>query len=549
MRSGSGIVRRLPFRDRLLDGAPPCAAERGFHILPARRSATNGSGFAAVARRTGVQRGFRRTVERCPLALLVCLIALAVPAQLRGSEGSPKAFRETTVAAPAASVPPSVPPSVPSSVPPSGVPSSAPAAADRTAGEKADTAPIDSTPEWESAVRRLLRRLDADELAQRDAAEMELVRMGPAVLPLLRGAEPRLSPEARARVARVVQQLQRIDGLTGVQASIVELEKRRAPVSKILAELERQSGNRIVDYRAQFHQVAIDPVVELQFSEAPFWQALDETLDAAKLTVYAFGTPRAICVVARPEGHAPRRAGACYRGPFRFEAVAIRAQRNPRQPSADGLTVEIELSWEPRVQPIVLRQSLADLSAKLDTGEMLASAQQAGSVEIADFADRTAQRLQLPLPLPPRSAKRLSLLQGRLHAVLPGRPETFVFDGLGGGRPIVKRGAAAVAIVEQTRQRGDQFEVRLTVRFDNPGEALATHRGWIFRNPARLRTADGRLLSPASAETVKQSLREVGISYSFEYSGEPGAAQFIYQTPTILAAADFDYELTDLPLP
>jgi len=106
-----------------------------------------------------------------------------------------------------------------------------------------------------------------------------------------------------------------------------------------------------------------------------------------------------------------------------------------------------------------------------------------------------------------------------------------------------------VAIVEQTRQRDDQFEVRLTVRFDNPGEALATHRGWIFRNPARLRTADGRLLSPASAETVKQSLREVGISYSFEYSGEPGAAQFIYQTPTILAAADFEYELTDLPLP
>lgn len=540
MRSGSGIVRRLPFRvrfrDHSIEGPPSSHGNRDNNRIALRESV--GPSVAAADRRIRLCHGLRRVLHRYPLVLLLCLIvSAAVPTQLICGEGPPKVSRETIVASPTASVPPSA------------VPSPSPAAAERTVADQTDTSPIESTPEWESAVRRLLRRLDADELAQRDAAEMELVRMGPAVLTVLRGAEPRLSPEARTRIARVVQQLQRIDGLTGAQGSMIELEKRRGPVSKVLAELERQSGNRIVDYRAQFHQVALDPVVELQFSGTPFWQALDETLDAAKLTVYAYGVPRAICVVARPEGLGPRRAGACYRGPFRFEAVAIRAQRNPRQPSADGLTVEIELSWEPRVQPIVLRHGLADLSAKLDTGETLASAQKAGSVEIADFADRTAQRLQLPLPLPPRSAKRLSLLQGRLHALLPGRPETFVFDGLGGGRPIVKRGAAAAAVVEQIRQRGDQFEVRLTVRFDNPGEALATHRGWIFRNPARLRTADGRLLSPTSAETVKQSLREVGINYAFEYVGEPGAAQFIYQTPTILAAADFDYELIELPLP
>lgn len=541
MRSGSGIVRRFLFGDGPLVRVPPTQSDRA----TGRRNFRGilAEGHAAFKQKRVVPRHLG-TMTRSPLGLLVCLAFLAAAWPLWAGEGLSRPAKETIVAAPDAVAPrPGAAPAAAASA------AAATGTADKTAGDQAEAAPIDSTPEWESAVRRLLRRLDADELAQRDAAETELVRMGPAVLPLLRGAEPRLSPEARTRVARVVQQLQRIDGLTGAEASIIDLEKHRAPVSKILAELERQSGNRIVDYRAQFHQVAIDPVVEVQFAATPFWQALDETLDAAKLTVYAYGAPRAICVVARPEGLGPRRAGACYRGPFRFEAVAIRAQRNPRQPSADGLTVEIELSWEPRVQPIVLRHSLADLSAKLDTGETLASAQQAGSVEIADFADRTAQRLQLPLPLPPRSAKRLSLLQGQLHAVLPGRPETFVFDALGGARPIVKRGTAAAVVVEQSRQRGDQFEVRLTVRFDNPGEALATHRGWIFRNPARLRTAEGRLLSPTSAETVKQSLREVGISYSFEYAGAPGAAQFIYQTPTILAAVDFDYELTDLPLP
>lgn len=522
----------------------------GSRIRPKRAKHAVGrfAGPEVAGRRMVVGAGIGRTTQRLrPVGLWVCLSFLVMPAWLWGGEGLPKHSKETIAASPAAAPAPptaSVPAPGSPSVSPSALPSALPAAAD-----KSDTVPIDSTPEWESAVRRLLRQLDADELAQRDAAETELVRMGPAALPLLRGAEPRLSAEARTRVARVVQQLQRIEGLTGAEASVVELEKRRAPVSKILAELERQSGNRIIDYRAQFHQVAIDPQVEVQFRETPFWQALDETLDAARLTVYAYGAPRAICVVARPEGHGPRRAGACYRGPFRFEAVAIRAQRNPRQPSADGLTVEIELSWEPRVQPIVLRHSLADLSAKLDTGESLASAQQAGAVEIADFADRTAQRLQLPLPLPPRSAKRLALLQGRLHTVLPGRPETFVFDGMGGARPVAKRGAAAVVVVEQSRQRNDQLEVRLTLRFDNPGEALATHRGWVFRNPARLRTADGRLLSPIGAETVKQSLREVGISFTFDYSGEPNAVQFIYQTPTILAVADFDYELSDLPLP
>src|SRR5574340_912747 len=73
-------------------------------------------------------------------------------------------------------------------------------------------------------VRRLVRQLDAAQLAQREAAEAALVKLGPKVVDLLPGASERTSAEVLQRLGRVRQQLQRSAAEAAVQPAKITLQ-------------------------------------------------------------------------------------------------------------------------------------------------------------------------------------------------------------------------------------------------------------------------------------------------------------------------------------
>ena len=101
----------------------------------------------------------------------------------------------------------------------------------------------------------------------------------------------------------------------------------RCRFPRVLASLQEQSGNKIIDYRAQFGQPADDPELKIQFNKTPFWQALDQVLDQARLTVYPYGDEPGLNVVGRSLGQLLRAQNAVYSGPFRFEPMRLVAQR------------------------------------------------------------------------------------------------------------------------------------------------------------------------------------------------------------------------------
>jgi len=398
-------------------------------------------------------------------------------------------------------------------------------------------------------VRRLVQQLDAPTLAQREAAEEALTRLGTAVLPFLPQPDPRGSAEVRLRLERVRRVLEQQAAQRAAEASLVTLSADGMALSKVLSELERQSGNRIVDSRRELGQPVDDVAIHAEFDKTPFWKALDQVLDEARLTVYPYATDRAIHLVARPEGQAPRGRAACYSGPFRFEPLRVVAQRNLREPEGDSLRVAIEVAWEPRLRPIGLDHPIARLDAADETGAAIAPLDAQAVYEVTTHDEAAAAELVVPLKLPPRRVERIDRLRGAIRAMLPGAIETFRFDKLLESKGVEQRRGAATVTLVGVRRNNELWQVLVRVRYDDAGESLQSHRGWIFRNEACLEAPDGAKLAYDALETTAQSRNEVGITYGFALDEPPAKMTFVYRTPGTIVPARFEYQFGPIELP
>jgi hypothetical protein len=257
-------------------------------------------------------------------------------------------------------------------------------------------------------VRRLVRQLDDNQLATRQAAEQGLVELGSPILELLPVPVRDTSAEVKVRLERIRKTLEAAASEAAAQPSRVTL-RGPLPLSAALAELQQQTGNRIVDFRRRFGQQPADPSLTLDLDRMPFWPALDAVLDQAALTIYNFsGESGALAVVGRDPDEQSRAAQAVYQGLFRIEVLRVQAIRELRNPANDSLRLTLELSWEPRVSPILLRIPLADLRATDETGAPLAVGSQRASLEVPIESTIPAAEVQVPLELPDRRTDKIA---------------------------------------------------------------------------------------------------------------------------------------------
>jgi len=397
-------------------------------------------------------------------------------------------------------------------------------------------------------VRSLVRQLSSDVAAEREAAEQQLIGLGPQVLDLLPTIDDRTPAELRLRLQRVSESLQKAAAEAAGKASTVTL-KGKMPLSKAMEAIEAQTGNAIIDYRRNFQQQAPDPELELDLDKVPFWQALDRVLDQAKLTVYGFPDRPGVAVVNRDNTQVPRLNGAvAYAGPFRIEAVNLTSQRSLSFPSTSRLQVGLDMTWEPRLNPIAISVPLLDVTASLDDGKAL---------EIASLGDQGVElgpgsyttEIHLPFELPPRSAKSISNLQSEFGALVPGRMEAFRFTDLKAGKREAQRRAKATVTLDSLRKNNDLWEARVILGFDEAAGALESYRGWVFNNPCYLVDANGQKVEPDLTETVRQTENEVGIAYYFEAPADLAGYQLVYETPTVIMQLELKFTLKNLDLP
>ena len=415
------------------------------------------------------------------------------------------------------------------------------------------TALVGQTPTAEAdtlkvEVRKLVHQLDSPRLEKREAAEKRLIELGPEVLPLLPEPNEDMSAEVKKRMDSIRHQVQETAAKTSAQASVVTLHSPGMKLSKILADFQKQTGNPIIDDRAQPGQPVTDPELKADFDKTPFWKALDTVLDQAGLAADAFSRHHGICVVARASGQAPRSHGT-YSGPFRFEAVRIFASRDLRNPAGDALMLGLEVAWEPRLRPVGLKQPMADIVAQDENGKPLAVDDRKADGESLVQTDASAVVLDLSMALPSRRVNEIARFRGSLQATVPGKMETFRFGDLLTAKNVEKRIAGVTVILDQVQKNNGLWEVPIRVRFDEAGNSLETFRNWILQNEALLEDPDGKALSPFSQDMTLEDKNEIGLTYLFQLKDPPRKWKFVYKTPGLIVTTAFPYELKDIKLP
>lgn len=395
----------------------------------------------------------------------------------------------------------------------------------------------------DQVVSRLLRQLDDDRLGRRRDAEQELIALGPAALALLPADTVRGSAEFKERLARVRDALERQAAGQAVAGSEVTIQGQMR-AGDVFRALQAQTGNVIVGYDA------LDSEIDVRLQREPFWPALDQILDRLQWDIDPYtGLADTITVVPRAMRRMDRTATVCYRGLFRFEPTLISAVRDPRNPELAGVRVRMAVAWEPRVTPIAIVQRLSDLEARDDLDRSILGEGSARTLNVAVEGSSSMVELELPLALPPRDARRIESLSGRLSVLLPAGVEVFTFDNLSGVAERQQRRAGVAVTLERTRQVADGHEVFVRVRFDEAGQALESHRGWIYKNKAWLEDEGGTPIAPATQRMLSQESDGVRIVYSFATQDSIAGYRFRCRTPTLLVRETIAYELTGIDLP
>ena len=399
-------------------------------------------------------------------------------------------------------------------------------------------------------VSQLIKALEADERDDRDAAEKRLISIGIPVLELLPQTDDNSPAELTARIERIRRALQLEAAKEILAPSRLTLEGT-FDIPQILAQIEKQTGNHVVDYRERFGQPQTNIELQLQIKDEPFWPAFDKILDQAGLTIYNYvGQTQTLGVVAKDSGERDREDAAAYSGLFRVEAAEVMAQRNLRNPTNQSLRLRFELLWEPRVVPILVQQAMSDLEILGDDGKAIEVAAPEGTIQLPVQSTVAGLDLVIPLTLPDRSTQSIKQLKGQFTALIPGREETFEFAGLESARNVTRDVDGLTVTLDEVRKNGSVFEVRVRLKIANAGKAFQSHLDWASNNEVYLVGPDGQQIDNPNFERYLEREDEIGFAYLFPIDEEEITGyRLVYKSPVAIVDVPFEFELKEIELP
>jgi hypothetical protein len=423
-----------------------------------------------------------------------------------------------------------------------------PVAADPAKAEesKAGASQAAAAAETAAAVRALVRELDAPQRTARDDAEKRLIEVGVPALEYLPAPGTAPTAESSDRINRVRKALYRLQVEASVGASNVSLDVKDASLDQVLDEINKQTGNQLVDYRRQFGQRAGDDKITLRLDKRPFWQALDELLATQKLEIYHFSGEDGLAIVTAGDVH-PQKPPVAYSGAFRVEAEQMTAVRRLNSDGSD-LQIDLSAAWEPRLKPMFLTASMAKISATDDAGNALVMSNPDLNMEIPPQGKSSRVEVAINFVGPPRGVKTIARLRGTIDVLLPAELHEFRFTKLDGGRQ-TRQGAAVTVTIERARINNEVLEVPLRLSYENAGNALESHRAWFYKNPAYLESPDGEKIAPGTIELARQSDDEIVLNLLFGVEGDWKKHALVYQTPADIVTVPVEFEFRDLPLP
>jgi hypothetical protein len=404
------------------------------------------------------------------------------------------------------------------------------------------------SPELRAKVKDLIAKLEATDAQAQGAAEWDLLRLGPSILPLL--PTPPAEGAKGQRLRAVVETLKELEPRT------FTLEQDGITLKQALKELARQTGVVVMDRSGRKAKASF----ALRCKALPFWKALDAIAEAS-------GTRASL---SGPAGGLTLEAGQAtlpvsYHGAFRTMLNQVTVSRD-LETGAHTCVIHLDLAWEPRLTVFLVETGPATVRFAPDAkGKALA----------ANFPTRGPDRIlppgraygfRLEPPAPDRSAPAIDTLRGTLVVTGAGKMLTFTFDKL---REIGPKGKAVVQTQERVRVRltevsretdPDRFNIEVVIENPQPGPVFRSYQGdsWLTYNSIWLqkRGTNQRLNPTRLVEVTRPDEGPVTLRYGFTQKDNPkvrfgkiGDWVLHYRTPGRMVEVSVPYEFKGVGLP
>jgi hypothetical protein len=396
-------------------------------------------------------------------------------------------------------------------------------------------------------VQQLVRQLDVDSRESRELAEKKLLDLGPTALPHLPSPDAKdVSAEQRQRLRRILPGLWKKKLEQEVAGSRVTLGPGKMTLAEAVASLRKQSGNAVTDMREQLNEDVLNPTLELNLKNVPFWQAIDQVARDGGLSLYFETEDRSLGLRLKSAGGRP----VDLSGAFRFEVDKLILERMLDEEGASEFRASVRALVEPRLKPMLIELDSAKIIATDDKGRALVPA---GPDEIPIAVDPATIAIPLVLRFaaPPRDATKIAKLQGELAVWLPAHTQTFKFPALAPGK-----GAAQSSSGQRVEVRGMTVEdgvwsypiIVESPPLDAPAES---HLQAAIENEVYLEKADGaRFRQNGGMSTIVDEPGRSGAEYLFvDAPGKPEDYTLVVRAPAGVTSVPVRFTFKDLPLP
>lgn len=424
----------------------------------------------------------------------------------------------------------------------------------------------------ESAVRRWVVRLDADRKADREEAKKELLKLGPAALKWLPEPES-LGSRATVEALREVRaKLERQKAEESVHATRLTSVGSQS-VGETLQRLTKETGNVVV--ADDLPQELLSKLVELP--ERPtFWDVIEATSRQHDLSWSFTGSSarlRLFPLTTVTNDESPRAVLAATQSKaFRVALKSIRERTIVGQDSGPLLRLELDVMSEPRLRPLFLKCSVADVAVsgeRKTTKDELRWQPYSPDAKLELTFGQGRRQMSVPIDFRRPEGDWTSLsVSGKLQVETAAGEEPLEFPAGAEARNVSRRrGGVTVKVLRWESvagAKGNGLDVTALVTYDTGGPAFESHRSWMLFNVAGLVRAgmmptekpasglamnDVNLLKPTQIDSDVQPDGSIAVTYRFEKLPLPaGEYRFRYVAPTLILDVPLEFELRGVPL-
>jgi hypothetical protein len=405
--------------------------------------------------------------------------------------------------------------------------------------------------ELKEKVKGLVDKLADKDPAKQDEAAIELLQLGPDVLPFLPRADAKLSDSQKKALAVVRKSLRDQQIKRDLTPKLVTMNGTFT-VSKALEELEKQTGISVEDQRE-----GTDSKLTLKLNKVTFWQALDAIArDADGRVEYYRGGK--IVLGKRPDGYT--NPPVCYDGIFRAMVREIEIRRTLDTENATYSAI-IEVAWEPRFRPFRLDFNPADLSVEDEKSRKIELPE--AEKESLAVTSKAFVLFRVPLGSIQRSSQKLGLLKSPLKFIGPTRMDSFAFDKTLAelqknpkAREMTQEGVTVG--VTNLELPSDHWTLVMSLEYPADGPQFESFESWLIFNELVLKSKEGDKTFPSNGGYVIQGTagNRATIEYHFVDSkkdkltrGNPDDWKPVYKVPGLIVEVPMKFEFKDVPLP